>query len=85
MADGGNRQIRCKKFGHQLLQLAALQILAHTPRPMTAGQQQAIKIFAPRLRPRQWRLIGRILDHRCVVPPRVRVGPHQTADGSDVL
>ena len=52
---------------------------------MTAGQEKAIEIFATHLRPRERRLVGGILDHRCVVPPRVRVGPHQPADGGDVL
>lgn len=52
---------------------------------MTARKKKAVKIFATRTRPHDRCFAGRIVNHRGVVPPRVRIGPHQAANSGDVL
>ena len=85
MADCRDGRARGEKLDDELLQDVALQIFAHAARAMTAGKEQAAEVFAARLPPRQRYFECRILHHRRVGLPRVRIGPHQPADGGEVF
>ena len=85
VADRRDRQAVGEKLRHQLLQNLALQIFAHAACAMPAGQEQAIKISAPDLSPRERVFEGRILLHRRVGVSGSGIGAHQPADGDEAL